>query len=158
MFGRARRPSGSTDYRERHGYAQLRGGELRRVRACRRQSRPQCAWAVRRTSSPAKSSSVQRARPAGGFEQAVATRSASSLPESLRRAPGRGSSLSAASRLPSAKRRLVRYGRAAHADARGNLLIAGAGIRRKQNLRALELARRLLATAQECRTYLKIPS
>src|SRR5262249_59609907 len=42
------------------------------------------------------------------------------------------------------------HSRAAHADARGNLLIAGAGIRRKQNLRALELARRLLATAQEC--------
>src|SRR5262249_26768365 len=40
--------------------------------------------------------------------------------------------------------------RAAHADARGTLVIAGAGIRRKQNLRALELARRLLATAQEC--------
>src|SRR5262249_52612791 len=35
--------------------------------------------------------------------------SASSLPESLRSAPGRGSSLSAASKLSSTKRRLVRY-------------------------------------------------
>jgi len=43
------------------------------------------------------------------LEQAVATSSASSLPESLRSAPGRGSSLSAASRLSSTKRRLVRY-------------------------------------------------
>ena len=41
--------------------------------------------------------------------QAVATNKASSLPVSLRSAPGRGSSLSARSRLPSTKRRLVRY-------------------------------------------------
>src|SRR5712671_2217749 len=44
-----------------------------------------------------------------GLAQAVATNSASSLPVSLRSAPGRGSSLSARSRLPSTKRRLVRY-------------------------------------------------
>ena len=62
-----------------------------------------------RTISPARSSSVQRAPTAGGLEQAVATSSASSLPDSLRAAPGRGSSLSAGSRLPSTKRRLVRY-------------------------------------------------
>jgi hypothetical protein len=61
------------------------------------------------TSASASSSSVQRARPAGGFEQAVATSRASSLPVSLRSAPGRGSSLSARSRLPNTKRRLVRY-------------------------------------------------
>src|SRR3546814_5687986 len=52
---------------------------------------------------------VQRARPAGGLEHAVATSSASSLPVSLREAPGRGSSWSALSRLPSTNRRLVRY-------------------------------------------------
>jgi hypothetical protein len=45
----------------------------------------------------ASSSSVQRARPSGGFAQAVATSKASSLPVSLRSAPGRGSSLSARS-------------------------------------------------------------
>jgi hypothetical protein len=61
------------------------------------------------TSSLANSSSVQRARPAGGLEQAVAISRASSLPVSLRSAPGRGSSFSAASRLTSTKRRLVRY-------------------------------------------------
>src|SRR5471032_2949036 len=61
------------------------------------------------TMASASSSSVQRARPLGGFAQAVATSKASSLPESLRSAPGRGSSLSARSRLPSTKRRLVRY-------------------------------------------------
>src|SRR4029077_19988600 len=63
------------------------------------------SWA----SSPAKSSKVQRERPAGGLEQAVATSKASSLPVSLRRAPGRGSSVSAAARLPSTKRALGRY-------------------------------------------------
>jgi hypothetical protein len=52
------------------------------------------------TNSPANSSRVQRARPSGGFEQAVATSRASSFPESLRSAPGRGSSLSAACRFP----------------------------------------------------------
>src|SRR6202522_602191 len=61
------------------------------------------------TMASAKRSSVQRARPSGGFAQAVATSKASSLPVSLRSAPGRGSSLSARSRLPSTKRRLVRY-------------------------------------------------
>ena len=61
------------------------------------------------TMASASSSSVQRARPSGGFAQAVATSKASSLPVSLRSAPGRGSSLSARSRLPSTKRRLVRY-------------------------------------------------
>src|SRR5208282_1896128 len=57
----------------------------------------------------ANSSSVHRARPAGGLAQAVATSRASSLPVSFRSAPGRCSSLSARSRLPSTKRRLVRY-------------------------------------------------
>src|SRR6202451_3221226 len=61
------------------------------------------------TMASAKISTAQRARPSGGFPQAVATSKASSLPVSLRSAPGRGSSLSARSRLPSTKRRLVRY-------------------------------------------------
>src|SRR5271167_1413051 len=71
-------------------------------------SRDTLACSVRLTNSPANSSRVQRARPCGGLEQAVATSSASSLLESLRLAPGRGASLSAASRLPSTKRCLVR--------------------------------------------------
>jgi non-homologous end joining protein Ku len=45
---------------------------------------------------------------AGGLEQTVATSNAVSLPDSLRTAPGRASSLRASSRLPSTKRRLVR--------------------------------------------------
>src|SRR3546814_744497 len=49
------------------------------------------------------------ARPSGGLEHAVATSSASSLPGSLREAPGRGSSLRTLSRLPSTNWRLVRY-------------------------------------------------
>src|SRR3954469_17818376 len=56
----------------------------------------------------ASSVKVQRLRPAGGLAHAVATSRASSLPVSLRSAPGRGSSLKARSRLPSTKRRLVR--------------------------------------------------
>ena len=43
-----------------------------------------------------------------GLEQAVATSSASSLPDSFRPAPARGSSLNASSRFPSTNRRLVR--------------------------------------------------
>ena len=58
-------------------------------------SRERCWCSVRRTISPASSSRVQRARPSGGLEQAVATSRASSGPESLRAAPGRGSSSSA---------------------------------------------------------------
>ncbi len=55
-----------------------------------------------------EAATARRARPCGGLVQAVATRIASSLPDSLRAAPGRGSSLRAASRLPATKRRLVR--------------------------------------------------
>jgi hypothetical protein len=47
--------------------------------------------------------------PVGWLEQAVATSSACSLPDSFRFAPGRGSSLSAAAKLLSSKRRFVRY-------------------------------------------------
>jgi hypothetical protein len=39
------------------------------------------------------------------------------------------------------------HGRAAHPNIAGNVLIAGAGICRQQNLRPLELARRMLAAA-----------
>src|SRR5215203_3719847 len=84
----------------------LRSFSASRRRTVSRDSSP-CSVSV--TISPASNCSVQRASPAGGLEQAVATSSASSLPLSLRSAPGRGSSLSAASRLPSTKRRLVRY-------------------------------------------------
>src|SRR5215471_7200352 len=87
----------------RHG---LRWFSARRRRTV---SRDRSSCSVSLTIAPANNSRVQRARPSGGFEQAVATSSASSLPVSLRAAPGRGSSLSAASRLPSTKRRLVRY-------------------------------------------------
>lgn len=88
----------------------LRHG-LRWFSASRRRtvSRDRSSCAVSLTISSASRSTVQRARPAGGFEQAVATSSAYSLPVSLRSAPGRGSSLSARSRLPSTNRRLVRY-------------------------------------------------
>ena len=95
------------------------------------------------TIASASSSSVQRARPAGGLEQAVATSRASSLPVSLRSAPGRGSSLSARSRLPSTKRRLVRYTvEPPTPTLSGDILIAHPRVRGQQDLRPLELPRR----------------
>src|ERR1700675_3143546 len=87
----------------RHG---LRSFSVSRRRTV---SREMLSCSVSLTSSSANSSRVQRARPSGGLEQAVAISRASSLPESLRDAPGRGSSLNASSRLPTKKRRLVRY-------------------------------------------------
>ena len=77
-------------------------------RRLRTVSRERLGCSVSRTISLASSSKVQRARPSGGLAHAVATSSASSLPVSLRAAPGRGSSWSARSKLPSTKRRLVR--------------------------------------------------
>src|SRR6202040_1408763 len=101
------------------------------------------------TMASAKSSSVQRARPSGGFAQAVATSKASSLPVSLRSAPGRGSSLSARSRLPSTKRRFGPvHGGTTHRHRTRNLFIAVAGIGRQQDLGALEFAGGSFAFAQ----------
>ena len=87
----------------RHGF---RSSSAKRLRTVSRDS-PSCAVSL--TIAPARRSSVQRLRPCGGLEQAVATSNAVSLPDSLRGTPGRVSSLSASSRLPSTKRRLVRY-------------------------------------------------
>ena len=56
------------------------------------------------TSLSASSCTVQRARPSGGVLQARAVRQAPCLPSSLRRPPGRGRPLKAASRPSSAKR------------------------------------------------------
>src|SRR5690606_18982921 len=42
---------------------------------------------------------------------------------------------------------------AAHSDGGGHVLITGASIRGQQNLRALELARRVLASPQERREF-----
>src|SRR6266850_4518823 len=87
----------------RHGLRSFSDNRRRTV------SPDRLSCSVSLTIASAKRSSVQRARPSGGLAQAVATSRASSLPVSLRSAPGRGSSLSARSRLPSTKRRLVRY-------------------------------------------------
>src|SRR3954447_11340437 len=93
---------------------------------------------------------VQRARPSGGREHAVATRSASSWPVSLRAAPGRGSSDKASSRLPSTKRRLVPVdGRSADAQALGDGVVRHSGIGSEQDLGALELAGCMPAAAQQ---------
>jgi hypothetical protein len=111
-------------------------------------SRQTLSCSVSLTSSSASSSSVQRARPSGGFEQAVATSRASSLPESLRSAPGRGSSLR---RLQVANHEAALGpidGRAAYPDAPRDLLVADAGIRSQQNLCTRQLARRVPAAAE----------
>lgn len=101
------------------------------------------------TIARAKSSSVQRARPSGD-SQAVATNRASSLSVSLRSAPGRGSSLSARSRLASTKRRLVRYTVEPYGHPAGNFLVAAAGIGRQQYLGEFELAGGPSALFQHC--------
>src|SRR5690348_4747961 len=102
------------------------------------------------TIAPASSFSVQRARPFGGLAQAVDTSKASSLPVSLRSAPGRGSSLSARSRLPSTKRRLVRYTVEPPTPTLPAISsLAGPGVGGQQDLRSLELAGRMLATAEQ---------
>jgi hypothetical protein len=68
----------------------------------------------------------------------------------MRSAPGRGSSLSAAARLPSTKRRLVRYTVEPPTPTRpGDLLVAGSCIGCQQDLCPLQLARRMLAAAQQ---------
>src|ERR1700693_5489451 len=87
----------------RHGLRSFSPSRRRTV------SRERRSCSVSLTSSSPNSSRLQRARPSGGLEQAVATSRASSLPESLRDAPRRGSSLNASSGLPTTKRRLVRY-------------------------------------------------
>src|SRR3954452_22699522 len=91
-----------------HHISLCHGFNVFSARRRRTVSRDSSVCPVSLTISPASSSSVQRARPSGAPEQAVATSSASSLPDSLRAAPGRGPSFNPASRLPSTKRRLVR--------------------------------------------------
>src|SRR5215831_7327421 len=123
----------------RHGFRSFSAKRRRTV------SRERLTCSVRLTIASANSSSVQRARPCGGLEQAVATSRASSLPESLRPAPGRGCSLSAASRLPSTKRCLVRY--TVEPPTATLVAISSSLARGQQNLRSLELARGMLASA-----------
>src|SRR5712691_8209117 len=91
---------------------------------------------------------LQRARPAGGLEQAVATSSASSLPESLRSAPRLFAERGFQVVFDEAALGPV-HRRSADGNADGDVFIAGAGIGRQENLRPLELARGMLAAAQQ---------
>src|SRR3979411_1018187 len=89
----------------------LRQG-LRPFSASRRRTvSPDKLWCpVSLTMASASSDSVQRARPAGGFAQAVATSKASSLPVSLRAPPQNADPRSApVPDCPPRERRLVRY-------------------------------------------------
>ena len=87
---------------------------------------------------------------AGGAEQAVATSRASSLPHSLRSAPGRGSSLKRCLQVACHEAALGPVNRrAADADRSNDLLVAGSAIGRQQDLRPLQLARRMLAAVQQ---------
>src|SRR6266568_1273473 len=127
----------------RHG---LRWFSAKRRRTVLR-DRSSCSVSV--TIALASSSSVQRARPSGGLEQAVATSSASSLPESLR--SGAGARFFAERGLQVAFDEAALgpvHRRSADGDADGDVFIAGAGIGRQQDLRPLELARGMLAAAQ----------
>src|SRR5258708_4097320 len=72
----------------RHGLRPFSANRRRTV------SPDRLSWSVSLTIAPAKSSSVQRARPSGGLAQAVAPNRPSSLPVSLRSPPVRRPSLS----------------------------------------------------------------
>jgi len=136
----------------RHGLRSF-SAKRRRTVSCDRLS---CAVGL--TIASASSFSVQRARPAGGLEQVVATSRALSARELALRA-GCGSSLSARSRLPSTKRRLVRYTvEPPTPTTGGDLVVADARIRRQQDLRPLELPRRLLAFPQKRPKFIDRPS
>ena len=127
----------------RHG---LRSASAKRRRTV---SRDRLSCAVSLTISPASRSSVHRARPAGGFAQAVATSRASSLPVNLR---WRRARLLAQSPLQVALHEPpfgAVHRRAADADIGCDLLVADAGVRRQQDPRSLEFARRLPAPAQK---------
>src|SRR3954466_4816119 len=113
-------------------------------------SRETLSCSVRRTISPASSSMVQRARPAGGREQAVATSSASSWPVSLRAAPGAGLLMQGLVKIALHEAALGPVdGRAADAEALGNGLVRHPGIGREQDLGAFERAGRTPPTAEQ---------
>src|SRR5215208_4480181 len=102
-------------------------------------SRERLSCWVKRTISPARSSSVQRARPSGGFAHAVATRSASSGPESLRASTETGRLAQRSLQVAFYEATLgAQHGRGAHRAADGHGLVRGAAIRREQDLGALE--------------------
>ena len=96
------------------------------------------------------------ARPSGGLERAVATSSASSLPENLH---------SARPRLFAERGFQVVFDEAAlgpvhrrsvDGDADGDVFVAGAGIGRQQDLRPLELARGMLAAARQSAEFVAL--
>ena len=105
--------------------------------------------AVRRTISSASSSSVQRARPAGGFEHATATSIASSPTSSLRGARAGAARSSARSKPSSTKRCLVRYTVDVPTATLARSLVGRAGVGGEENLRPLEPANRPLPPLSE---------
>ena len=80
---------------------------------------------------------------AAASEQAVATKSASCLLDSLRSTPGRGSSVSAPSRFASTKRRGSDKSSILKPSGCGDHLVAHAVVRGQEDLRALYFARRV---------------
>jgi hypothetical protein len=102
------------------------------------------------TSSSASRSSVQRARPAGGFAQAVATNSASSLSVSLRSAPRTRLFAQRLLQVAFDKASLGPvHGRPANPDAHGDIVVARPRVPRQQNLSPFELPCRVLTPAQK---------
>src|SRR5215204_555931 len=113
-------------------------------------SRDSASWSVNLTISPASRSSVQRAHPAGGFEQAVATSRASAFTLSLRSAPGRGILAQRPLQIASHEPLLGRvHCRAPNPHAVGDLLVGNPGVCRQQNLCPLQLACAVLAAGQK---------
>jgi len=113
-------------------------------------SRDKSACSVSFTISPANKSNVQRARPAGGFEQAVRHQQRLFPAGQFARRPR--------TRLLSQCKLKVAFHEAAlgaihsggaNRHAGGNRFVAYARIGGQQDLRALDLARRVLAAAQQ---------
>src|ERR1700730_16096466 len=132
----------------RHGLSSFSVSRRRTV------SREMLSCSVSLTSSSANSSRVQRARPSGGLEQAVGDQQGFLFAREL---AGRARTRLFTQRLFQIAHQEAAlgpvHGRPAHADADRDVLVAGARVGSQQNLRALELARRMLAAAQERREF-----
>src|SRR3954447_24189193 len=113
-------------------------------------SRETLSCSVRRTISPASSSMVQRARPSGGREHAVATRSASLMAGKLAGSSGTGLLGQGLVEIAFHEAALGPVdGRSADAQALGDGIVRHSGIGSEQDLGALELAGCMPAAAQQ---------
>jgi hypothetical protein len=113
-------------------------------------SRESDVCVVSATRRPASSSSVQRARPAGGAVHAVATNSACCAPESLRMAPARGAL--GQCRLHTSLNTAAlgaRHRRSSYTEAARDRFIPQAPVGRQEDLSALDTTNRGMTSRQQ---------